>query len=167
MAGREQSGYDAADPHLFEGATWVVTPTSNAQLDAYRPWLDAVQALGAHVEMMDAAAHDRAVAWISHLPFALSAALVRAAASAPEWPQAERLAASGFRDMARLAGGDPAMYAAILQTNAPALLEALNAFTKELERLVRTVRRPETAYDYFDAARGIRTDWLRERDGER
>lgn len=163
MAGREQSGYDAADAALFRGAVWVLTPTQAEQQESFAPWVAAVQAIGAQVEVMDAEEHDRAVAWISHLPFALSAALVRAAASAPEWGGAQRLAASGFRDMARLAGGDPDMYAAIVTTNAPAILDALSSLTKEIDRMARTVRRPDTAHAYFTTAQQLRAAWLSER----
>lgn len=163
MAGREQSGYDAADPALFDGATWVLTPTEPQQQEAFTPWVAAVQAIGARIEVMDAADHDHTVAWISHVPFALSAALVRAAAAAPEWSDAQRLAASGFRDMARLAGGDPEMYAAIVATNPSAILNALAALTKELERLARTVRKPETAEAYFATARQLRAAWMSDR----
>jgi len=163
MAGREQSGYDAAEVSLFDGATWVLTPTLPEQQETFAPWVSAVQAIGARVEVMDAAEHDRSVAWISHLPFALSAALVRAAASAPEWGEAQRLAASGFRDMARLAGGDADMYAAITATNAPAILEALSSLGKELDKLARAVRKPETAEAYFATARQLRAAWLSDR----
>lgn len=163
MAGREQSGYDAADATLFDGCTWVLTPTLPEQQEAFTPWVSAVRALGANVEVMDAAEHDRTVAWISHLPFALSAALVRSASSAPVWGDAQRLAASGFRDMARLAGGDPDMYAAIVHTNQSAILDALAALVKELDRLARTVRKPETAEAYFATARQLRAEWLSDR----
>jgi prephenate dehydrogenase len=164
MAGREQSGYDAADPTLFDGCTWVVTPTETAQQEVFEPWVSAVRALGATVEVMDPADHDHTVAWISHLPFALSAALVRAASAAPEWSDAQRLASSGFRDMSRLAGGDPEMYAAIVQTNPSAMLNALAALMKELERLARTVRKPDTAEAYFATAHQLRSAWLSERE---
>jgi prephenate dehydrogenase len=163
MAGRESSGYDAADAALFDGCSWVFTPTDSRHLDRFRPWVDVVNGLGAVVDAMSPAEHDSAVAWISHLPFALSAALVRAAAGAPDWEQARRLAAGGFRDMARLAGGDPAMYAAIVDTNLQAILDALGALSRELERLARTVRRPEAAQAYFTTAQQIRSAWLAER----
>ena len=75
---------------------------------------------------MDAEAHDQAVAGISHLPLLLSAALVEAVAGAQLGPRtaragptASRLAAGGWRDMTRLARGDPAMGAGIAATNAP------------------------------------------------
>jgi prephenate dehydrogenase len=164
MAGRESSGYDAADADLFTGCTWVFTPTDSRHLDRFRPWVDAVDALGTVVEVMEAGEHDQAVAWISHMPFALSAALMRAAATAPEWEHARRLASSGFRDMARLAGGDPSMYAAILETNTSAILNAVSALIKELERMAKTVRRPETAEAYFATARQLRVAWLTERE---
>jgi prephenate dehydrogenase len=101
---------------------------------------------------MDAAAHDRAVAGISHLPLIVAAALVEAVAGAPvaggpatgprdEWAIAADLAAGGWRDSTRVARGDPAMGAAITVTNAPALaarirdLQAvLDAWLVELER---------------------------------
>jgi prephenate dehydrogenase len=69
---------------------------------------------------MDPAAHDAAVAAISHLPLVASVALVEAVAggSRPEWLEARNLAAGGWRDMSRLARGDPEMGAGILATNA-------------------------------------------------
>ena len=164
MAGREQSGYDAADATLFDGATWVFTPTDSEQLDRFKPWVECVEALGAHPETMDAAEHDRAVAWISHLPFALSAALMRSAATAPAWDQARKLASTGFRDMARLSGGDPAMYASIVETNAQALLETLAALSQELQRMAATARNRKTSEAYFATAQQLRAAWLRDRD---
>jgi prephenate dehydrogenase len=166
MAGSQLSGYDAAQSTLFDGATWVLTPTAPQQQEMFAPWASVIETLHARVEIMDAAEHDRAVAWISHLPFALSAALVRAAAAAPDWDDAQGLAASGFRDMARLAGGDPKMYSAIVQTNSSAMLEALSALTKELERFARTLRKPQDAEAYFTTAQEIRTAWLSGRDAQ-
>jgi prephenate dehydrogenase len=160
MAGRERSGYEAAEAGLFEGCTWVLTPRREADLATFAPWLAAVGALGAHLEVLDAATHDAAVAAISHLPFALSAAVVRAAAAAPAWPAAQGLAASGFRDMARLAGGDPAMYAAIARTNSPALLAALDGLEAELAALRRALGGSDGGRAYFAAARDLRAGWL-------
>lgn len=163
MAGRESSGYDAAEAGLFAGCTWVVTPRGGADLIAFAPWLAVIEALGAHLEVMDAATHDAAVATISHLPFALSAALVRAAADDPAWPVARRLAASGFRDMARLAGGDPAMYAAISRTNAAAVLAALDRLEAELGALRALLGSGDGGEAWDAAAREVRRGWLDER----
>ena len=82
---------------------------------------------------LGAAEHDAAVAAISHLPLVLAAALVEAVsgpADGPEradWPLARSLAASGWRDMTRLAEGDPEMAAGILATNGGPIVERLRA----------------------------------------
>jgi prephenate dehydrogenase len=160
MAGRESSGYEAAEAGLFAGCTWVVTPRREADLAGFAPWLAVVEALGAHLEVLDAATHDAAVAAISHLPFALSAALVRAVAAGPAWPAAQRLAAGGFRDMARLAGGDPAMYAAIARTNPAAMLGVLDQLEAELGTLRGVLESGEGGQEWFAAARELRAAWL-------
>jgi prephenate dehydrogenase len=85
---------------------------------------------------MDAGTHDRAVAGISHLPLLLSAALAEAVAGegAAGWAVASRLSASGWRDMTRLARGDPSMGAGIAATNAPALAGRLRDLRAVLDR---------------------------------
>jgi prephenate dehydrogenase len=80
---------------------------------------------------MAAGEHDAAVAAISHLPLVLAASLVESVAGAPEgartWPTARELTATGWRDMTRLALGDPEMGAGILATNAGSVAERLRA----------------------------------------
>jgi prephenate dehydrogenase len=125
MAGREVTGYAAADAALFVGRPWVVVPGAAARpADIERvEWL--AQTCGAEVVRMTADEHDAAVAAISHLPLALSAALVEAVTSAPDWPAARPLAANGWRDTTRLARGDVAMGTGIAATNAVALAARL------------------------------------------
>jgi len=160
MAGREQSGYDAADANLFDDCVWVVCPQRRSDLQTFAPWLAVIALLGARLEVLEASQHDAATAWISHLPFTLSAALVRAAADAASWPDAARLAASGFRDMSRLAGGDPTMYAAIVATNSEKLAEALASYEEELRRFRRSLSDREAAHRYFAEAEQLRRRWL-------
>jgi prephenate dehydrogenase len=144
MAGRETSGYAAARPDLFVDRPWVVVPTTDDGAVARVEML--AEASGARPRRMTAAAHDDAVAAISHLPLVAAVALIEAVAGAgPEdrddWPTAAGLAASGWRDMTRLASGDVTMGAGIVTTNAPAiaarvrdLIAALDAWRVELER---------------------------------
>jgi prephenate dehydrogenase len=144
MAGREASGYAAARADLFVDRPWVVVPTTDDGAVARVEML--AEASGARPRRMTAAAHDDAVAAISHLPLVAAVALVEAVAGAgPEdrddWPTAAGLAASGWRDMTRLASGDVTMGAGIVTTNAPAiaarvrdLIAALDAWRVELER---------------------------------
>lgn len=144
MAGRESSGYAAATPDLFVDRPWVVVPGADEAAVGRVETL--ARATGARPVRMAAAAHDRAVAAISHLPLVVAAALVEAVtgtSQAPrdDWSAAATLAASGWRDMTRLARGDVAMGAGILATNGPAtaarvrdLIAVLEAWAAALER---------------------------------
>jgi prephenate dehydrogenase len=145
MAGRESSGYAASSADLFVDRPWVVVPTSDAA--AVERVERLALACGARPVRLGAAAHDRAVAGISHLPLLVAATLVEVVAGAgaggpaPDWPTSAELAASGWRDTTRLARGDPTMGAGIIVTNAPAiadrvrdLIAALDSWLVELER---------------------------------
>jgi prephenate dehydrogenase len=120
MAGRETSGFEAADAGLFHDRPWVITEAVGGA-DPARV-RELALACGAHVVELDAGTHDRLVAAVSHLPLLPAAALVEAVAGreepATDWPEAAALAASGWRDMTRLARGDVTMGAGIVVTNA-------------------------------------------------
>jgi prephenate dehydrogenase len=146
MAGREVSGYAAALPDLFVGRPWVTVPGAFARLiDAERVG-EIIEACGAVPIQMGAAAHDTAVAAISHMPLVVSAALVEAIAGAPgdeqaDWVAVRALAATGWAGMTRLARGEPSMGAGIAATNAPAIAArlrdvraAIDEWIVELER---------------------------------
>jgi prephenate dehydrogenase len=136
MAGRETSGFDAADSGLVVGRPWVVVPGRCARpRDVERvEWL--ARAVGAVPLGASADEHDAAVAAISGLPLVTAAALVEAVAGPPEaaWPaaHAHRLAASGWGSATRLARGDPAMGAALLATNATEVAAAIRALEAAL-----------------------------------
>jgi prephenate dehydrogenase len=155
MCGRESSGIDAADADLFKGAPWVLTR-------AEPHVTELVDAVGAWPLVLDAAEHDRLVAGVSHAAFLLSIAYVLAVSSRPDWPQAGRVAASGFRDMSRLAGGDPELYAGIVATNRDALLDQLDGISAALARLRRHLadNDPRLA-ELFEEARKVRERWVR------
>jgi prephenate dehydrogenase len=162
MAGRESAGYGSADAELFVDRPWVVVRGANAEeMDVGRVTALA-RACRARVLEMEADAHDRAVAAISHLPLIVAAALVEAVAgeTAPDWPEAAALAAGGWRDTTRVARGDPAMGAAIAVTNAPALAARLRDLRDVLDGWLTELERPdgpdETAIaDRLRAARAI------------
>lgn len=140
MAGLESAGYAAGRADLFVDRPWVVVPGRTADSADIERVEALVQACGAQAIQMDADAHDRAVAGISHLPLLLAAALAEAVAgpdtevARADWAAASRLAAGGWRDMTRLARGDPAMGAGIAVTNAPALASRLRDLRTVLER---------------------------------
>jgi prephenate dehydrogenase len=139
MAGRETSGFGAATADLFVGRPWVVVPGDPADGVAIERVETLARATGALPVRMDAAAHDAAVAGISHLPLVAAAALVEAVAGAAgeappsDWPVAAALAASGWRDATRLARGNAEMGAGIAATNAAALAARLRAYRDRLD----------------------------------
>lgn len=118
LCGRETSGLAAAAADLFRGRPYVLTPlprTADATLSAME---NLVRAVGADPVVMGAERHDRLVAAISHVPYALSACLAAAAKKAAETDAATwSLASTGFRDTARLAASDVQMMEDILLTN--------------------------------------------------
>ncbi|HXX59827.1 MAG TPA: prephenate dehydrogenase/arogenate dehydrogenase family protein [Candidatus Sulfotelmatobacter sp.] len=133
MSGAETRGYAASSAALFEGRPWVVVPGTTGDADAVQAVEQLALGCGARPVTLDAAAHDGAVAAISHLPLVASLALAQAALDESDWPLARRLAAQGWRDMTRLARGDPAMGGGLLATNAPAVGARLRAYRTVLE----------------------------------
>jgi prephenate dehydrogenase len=140
MAGLESAGYRAGRADLFVDRPWVLVPGRAAQAADIERVEALIRTCGARAVRMDADAHDRAVAGISHLPLLLAAALVEAVTgpageeARAEWAAASRLAAGGWRDMTRLARGDPTMGAGIAVSNAPALASRLRDLRAVLER---------------------------------
>ncbi len=129
MAGREQSGPEHASAALFQGAAWVVT-TDSAD-DADLAAVDAiVDSLGARPVHMSAAAHDAAVARVSHLPQLVAAALLETAAADP---RAMDLAAGSFRDLTRVAASDPSMWVDIIELNRPSISAAADDLKRALD----------------------------------
>ena len=139
MAGRETSGFAAADAGLFRGRPWVVVAPDGAGEDAVARVEALAIACGAHPVRMSAADHDRAVAAVSHAPLVLAAALVEAMAGGPGeppaagWMSAAGLAASGWAGTTRLARGDAAMGAGIARTNAGPLAARLREVRGRLD----------------------------------
>ncbi len=128
MAGSELDGLDGADPEMFSGAVWVLTPTANTSDGAFADVAAAVSELGAEVVGLDPERHDSLVAVVSHVPHLTAATLMRLAGSrAEEHVALLRLAAGGFRDMTRIASGQPGIWLDICDENRDAIVAALDA----------------------------------------
>ncbi len=141
MAGREVSGPEAASGALFRGAVWVLATDGASEDDLAR--MESVAAsLGARPVRMRAAAHDRAVSMVSHLPQVLAAALLRHAATSEE---ALELASGSFRDLTRVAASDPDAWAALLVANAGPLAGEVRAFADRLSAWAAAAEAGDTA----------------------
>jgi prephenate dehydrogenase len=105
------------------------------------------RAVGAIPIRLDPGVHDAAVAGISHLPLMLSAALVEAVMGGGGLDDETRsaasaLAATGWRDMTRLARGDEAMSAGIAATNGDLLAGRIRALRDQLDGWLAELERP-------------------------
>jgi prephenate dehydrogenase len=159
MCGREQAGIDAADPDIFQGAPWVLTRDEPSVTGL-------VRAVGSWPVFLDAERHDRLVAGVSHAAFVLSAAYVLALAGDADWEAMQHVAGSGFRDMSRLAAGDPGLYGAIAGTNREHLAESLRAVEASLARMRRHLETGDgRLVELFEEARLTRDRWSREASG--
>jgi prephenate dehydrogenase len=161
MAGKEQSGIDVAETRLFQGCAYCLVPGHRASRASTDLMVDMVGRLGATPLFLTAAKHDEFVAGISHLPFILSSSLVLSTARSPLWKEMSRLAATGYRDVGRLASGNARMNRDICLTNRENILFWIDEFTAELARFRRLVSEgSQELEDAFLAARQARQDWL-------
>jgi prephenate dehydrogenase len=149
MAGREATGFAAADAGLFLGRPWVVVVPDDGpgDDDAVTRVETLAVACGARPVRMAAGEHDHAVAAISHLPLVLSAALVEAVAGREgelrdDWPAAAALAAGGWESMTRLARGDIEMGTGIVATNASEVAARIRDVRDVLDGWLADLERP-------------------------
>ncbi|MCG6156124.1 prephenate dehydrogenase [Rubinisphaera margarita] len=134
LAGSDKTGFEFADPDLFEKATIVLTPTAETADIHTRRVRTFWQALGGNVLTMQPEEHDSVLAMTSHLPHLVAAAL---AAAVQE--DHLRLASSGFRDSTRIAAGDPELWTSIFRQNAAATLAAAREFQEKLTHLITAI----------------------------
>ncbi len=140
MAGSEQDGIAAATADLFEGATWVLTPTAQTDDAAYATVRAAIVETGAEVVALDPARHDALVAEVSHVPHLTAATLMRLADDTAEEHRALlRLAAGGFRDMTRVAAGHPGIWPDICGENREAIVVVLDRLIEGLGEVRQVV----------------------------
>jgi len=135
IAGTEHTGAAAAFATLYRNRNVVLTPLAETDPQALAAVATLWRDCGANVRELDAAAHDRIFAAVSHLPHVLAFALVDLLAQRPDAADIFRYAASGFRDFTRIAAGSPEMWRDIALANSDAVLAALDAYRDELDRI--------------------------------
>jgi len=127
LAGAETAGVENARADLFEGARWYLTPGERTGAVRLERLERAIAGLGARPRAIDAAAHDRLMATVSHLPHVLADVLASQAA-AELTRDSERLPEAGpsFRDATRVAGSNPAIWGDIFAANRDAVTAAID-----------------------------------------
>lgn len=144
MAGSELEGLDGADGSMFEGAVWVLTPSGSTADTTFSAVAAIVAELGADVVALPAERHDQTVAVISHVPHLTAATLMGlASVRSEEHAALLRLAAGGFRDMTRIASGQPGIWLDICAENRAAILSALDELIGGLQGIRSVVHRDD------------------------
>jgi prephenate dehydrogenase len=151
MAGKETRGAAEAEPALFTGRTYALTPRSPDELETppARDFIAWVRAIGAIPVTVAPDEHDRIAAFTSHLPQLLSTALAstltRAAGDL-------RIAGPGLADALRLAASSYEVWGDILDTNAAAIDAALARFIAQLETIRARLGAPGALKTEFEQA---------------
>jgi prephenate dehydrogenase len=146
MAGSEQEGVDGADPDLFAGAVWVLTPVPSTDDAAYALVRSVIIDLGADVVALAPEHHDALVAVVSHVPHLTAASLMHLADErSTEHRALLRLAAGGFRDMTRIAAGHPGIWPDICAENRDAIVEVLDGLVTSLQSVRDVVANDDRA----------------------
>lgn len=166
LAGKELSGFQHADAALFRNASYAIVPPSAEIMgdQRVRAFIRLVESLGAEPHVMDAATHDLAVAFLSHMPQLLStglAGMVGEKTGQKSLPL--ELAGPGFRDLTRLADSPYSMWRDICLTNSENIRAALDAMIEKLDR-IKTHLSTRELENEFDQARKLR-ERLRDQDG--
>src|SRR5690606_17413055 len=143
MAGSERAGVLNADPGLLENAIWVLTPGPDTADEALELVRSFVEALGARPLVTSAEKHDELVAAVSHLPYLAAVALTTLVDGGDDRGLKALLAAGGFRDLTRVASGDPRMSRDMIADNAGPVRDTLRAFRAVLDELENELDDPE------------------------
>lgn len=164
MAGKEKFGIEAADSNLFNNSVYCLVRGKQATPAAMQTVKTVVEAIGASPLLINARKHDSLVAGISHLPLLLSVALTLSTTKSYSWPQMSRLASTGYRDLTRLAAGNPEMSTSICLSNQTAIVRWIDEFIKDLRRLREMVDRGDTEIQSaLTIASEARRKWLEKR----
>lgn len=166
VAGTENSGPAAGFASLFDGRWCIVTPAADAPVAAVQAVTDFWEALGARVDVMDAAHHDMVLAVTSHLPHLIAYTIVGTASELEEVTESEviKYSAGGFRDFTRIAASDPVMWRDVFLANKDAVLATLQRFNEDLTVLQQAIRRGDAdkLEQWFTRTRAIRRSIIAE-----
>ncbi|NEP78523.1 MAG: prephenate/arogenate dehydrogenase [Okeania sp. SIO3C4] len=146
MAGKAENGIEVAQLGLFENRPYVLTPTENTPLESVEKVEAIARMLKSKVYFCEPDEHDRAVAWISHLPVMASASLILACMSEANptvFKLAQDLASSGFRDTSRVGGGNPELGLMMAKYNRREVLRSLYSFREQIDQFIQQIEQED------------------------
>ncbi|MBE9060080.1 prephenate/arogenate dehydrogenase [cf. Phormidesmis sp. LEGE 11477] len=146
MSGKSEAGLEAAEAGLFQGNSYVITPIEQplppTNSEAIARVEQLATQLGSQIYRCSPTDHDRAVAWISHLPVMVSSGLIHSASSEPDGTVrklAEKFASSGFRDTSRVGGGNPELGLMMAQYNRNEVLRSLKQYRQSIDHTIQAL----------------------------
>jgi len=163
LGGGERGGFAFARPDLFAGRPWIFTPDGNASTTAVERLSQFVSGLGARPAVLDAADHDRVMAFVSHLPQLAASALMDTVGIAAK-SDGLRLAGRGLADSTRLASSPADVWRDICLTNADAIGDALDCLIQKLTQLRKGLVNGDSIEAIFSAAAKWRAELIKDRD---
>jgi len=151
MAGREKAGLQEAEAELFDERPYCIVPSVDAVGGAVNALVGLVQAMGGKPFFLDADEHDAYVAAISHVPLLSSVALFNLARRSNAWPELANISGPAFKDLTRLASGEPELGHDIFVTNRENVLHWLQRYMAELQRISDLIESKEEEETLFRA----------------
>lgn len=128
MAGRERSGVEFADPGVFLGANYIVTPTEKNSLEAIKTCKELGEELGfARISELSPEEHDEMVAFLSQLTHCIAVVLM----NCNDADGLEKYTGDSFRDLTRIAKINDRMWSELFLMNKDALLREMDRFIEE------------------------------------
>jgi prephenate dehydrogenase len=134
LAGGASGGPARAAADLFDAATWILSPTTTSGAEHVARVRAFVESIGASVTELDAATHDRILGLTSHLPHALANLLVLDVGETADY------AGPALREMTRVAGANPSIWADIFLENADELASSLESHAGATADVVQALR---------------------------
>lgn len=156
MAGSEKAGVLHANAALLENAVWAITPSPNTDPATIALLREFVSHLGARPIRIEPEQHDRLVATISHVPYLAAMALTQLIAEDDDKDLMMLLAAGGYRDLTRIASGDPIMSRDMVLGNKVAVKEAIVNLQDRLEHIQSILEDPDSLLDNAKLAKQTR-----------
>ncbi|MBE6551859.1 MAG: prephenate dehydrogenase [Ruminococcaceae bacterium] len=134
MAGREQSGVEFSDDKIFQGANYIVTPTPLNTPHAIETCKQLGEILGfGKISELTPEKHDEMIAFLSQLTHVIAVTLM----TCNTREGLEKYTGDSFRDLTRIAKINDLMWSELFMLNKDALLEQIDRFSAELEKMRR------------------------------
>jgi prephenate dehydrogenase len=138
IAGSDRSGIDKSSPGIFHRAKCILTPTARTDKKGLQTVIDIWKIFGSHVEVLDPEEHDKIYALVSHFPHLVAYEIVNTVADIES--AYLRFSGKGFKDATRIASSAPELWRDICLLNRDNLLECIEIFKKNLDRVSQYLR---------------------------